>query len=133
MATVTIDPPEAPDTPSQAIVRAAAAVTTVPDPSGRQIGVRRILPLDRMRLFEVVGPDNSKNEAYLGYASLAFHVSSIDGDPVPRPATKAQLEALVQRLGDDGLTAVGEAVAALYEPPAADPEQTLKNASGTPT
>ena len=72
-------------------------------------------------MFEVVGADNSRNDAYLGYASLAFHVTSVDGDPVTRPANRLQLEALVQRLGDDGLEAVGKALeATLVTEPDAD-------------
>jgi hypothetical protein len=128
MATVTIDPAE---TPSQGIVRAANQVTQVTDARGRVIGVKKIGALDRMRMFEAVGAENSKNEPYLGYASLAFHVGSIDGDPVTRPGTKAQLEALIQRLDDDGMNAVAEKLPDLYGQ-SGDAEALLKNASGTP-
>lgn len=94
------------ETPTQAIVRAANRITDVVDGLGRTLGIRRMGALDRMKLFEVVGPENSKNEPYLGHAALAFVVGTIDGEAVPRPATKAQLEALVQRLGDEGIGAV---------------------------
>ena len=98
------------DTPSQAIVKAASFPQTVTDAQGRALGVRKLGALDRLKMFEVVGPDNARNEAYLGYAALAFHVTSIDGEAVGRPANRMQLEALVQRLGDDGLEAVGSAL-----------------------
>lgn len=98
------------ETPSEAIIKDAQRPATATDAAGRQIGVRRMGPLDRLKMFEVIGPENSKNEPYLGYAALAFHVGSIDGEPVARPATKLQLEALIQRLGDDGLEAVGAAL-----------------------
>jgi hypothetical protein len=78
--------------------------------------------LDRLKMFEVVGADNARNEPYLGYAALAFHVSSIDGEPVSRPTNKIQLEALIQRLGDDGMNAVGEAVQEMLAPREEDAE-----------
>ena len=53
----------------------------------------------------------SGNDRYVGYAMLAYCVQAIDGVPVPAPASEAQLEALVARLGDTGLAAVGEALA----------------------
>ena len=98
------------DTPSQAIVKAAAMPQAVTDAQGRTLGVKKLGPLDRMKMFEMVGPENAKNEPYLGYAILALHVTGIDGEPVGRPANRLQLEALVQRLGDDGLDAVGAAI-----------------------
>ena len=101
------------------------------DARGRKIALRKLNALDRMRLSELVGGENAKNEAYMTYATLAYHVASIDGDAVPKPATKAQLEALVQRLDEDGLAAAVKALPGLY-PEAAESEELLKNESGTP-
>ncbi|MDA8231701.1 MAG: hypothetical protein M0006_10215 [Magnetospirillum sp.] len=92
--------------PSETIIQAANAVATVTDATGRSISIKRMNALDRLRMFEAVGSENVKNEAYLGYATLAFHVASIDGDSILKPANKLQLEGLIQRLGDDGLSAV---------------------------
>jgi hypothetical protein len=108
MAKVTVHHDAKPETPTQAIVKSANAVQTVTDERGRVLAIKKMKPLDRLKMFEVVGAENSKNEMYLGYASLAYHVASIDGEAVNRPATKMQLEALVQRLDDDGLNAVGQ-------------------------
>ena len=107
MVKVALDDNFQPETPSQQIVRAAAQPVTVTDKLGRVIGIRKLNALDRMRLFEIVGSDNSKNDQYLGHASLAYAVVSIDGDPIPAPSNKRHLEALVQRLDDDGLAAIG--------------------------
>ena len=104
---------------------------TVNDPRGRVIAVRKINALDRLKLFECVGADNSKNEAYLGYATLAWHVAGIDGQAVSRPGSKAQLEVLVSRLDEDGLGSVAGAIPALYGT-GDEAEALLKNASGTP-
>ena len=109
MAKVTVH-----ETPTQSIVKAANQTGNRQFGEGRIVGIKKMLPLDRLKMFEVIGPENSKNEPYLGYAALAFHVASLDGEPVNRPATKLQLEALIQRLGDDGMEAVGEAVQEMF-------------------
>ena len=43
-------------------------------------------------------------------AGLAFSVLEIDGVPVPPPATEAQIESLIDRLGDEGLAAIADTV-----------------------
>ena len=126
MAKITVE------TPSEAVVKAANEIITVADARGRQIGVRKIGALDRMRLFECAGAENSKNEPYMGYAALAYSVASIDGEPVAKPTKLMHLEALVQRLDDDGLNAVAQHFASLAED-SQDAEALLKNAPGTPT
>ena len=90
----------------------ARAPLTVVDAQGRRIEFRRPSALDRLRLFKALGPGLSGNEQYIGYAMLAFCVSAIDGVPIPAPATEAQLEMLMARLGTAGLVAVGEGMAA---------------------
>jgi hypothetical protein len=94
-------------TPSQAIT--AQKSVTVSDARGRKIEVRKLKTLDRMRLVELVGAANAANEQYLGFAMLAYSVSSIAGNPVGRPTTKLALESIVQELDDDGFDAVSKA------------------------
>lgn len=81
-------------------------VDSVVDDKGRVLVVRTIGPRERMRLFKAIGPVNSRNEPYVGTATLAYSVSKIDEDPVPAPANEVQLEVLVDRLGDEGINAV---------------------------
>jgi hypothetical protein len=97
--------------PSQRIVVDAAQEFEVKDALGRVLQVRRPGALDRLRLFKAVGPVLASNERYVGYAMLAMCVGAIDGVPVPAPANEGQLEALVQRLGDTGMVAVGQGLA----------------------
>jgi len=99
-------------TPTQRIVAEAGAALTVTDAGGRAVQFRRPGALDRLRLFKALGPVLSGNDRYVGYAMLAFCVTAIDGVPVPAPSSEAQVEALVVRLGDAGLEAVGGGVAA---------------------
>ena len=98
-------------TPSARIVAEAATASSVTDAGGRVLEVRRPGALDRLRLFKAVGPGLAQNDRYVGYAMLAMCVASIDGVPVPQPANEGQLEALVQRLGDAGMVAVGQELA----------------------
>jgi hypothetical protein len=98
--------------PSAQIIAAAALSLSARDADGREITLRRMTALDRLRLFKAIGPVLAQNNPYLGMAMLAASVSSIDGVPVPPPVTEAQIEALVGKLGDRGLAAVAAAMEA---------------------
>ena len=98
-------------TPTQRIVAEAGAALTVTDAGGHRLQYRRPGALDRLRLFKALGPALSGNDRYVGYAMLAFCVVAIDDVPVPAPVSEAQVEALVARLGDAGLVAIGEGLA----------------------
>jgi hypothetical protein len=100
------------------------------DALGRQLEVRRISALDRLRLFKAVGSDLAQNAPYFGMAMLAASVVAIDGIPVPAPVREGQLEALVQLLGDEGLAAAADAFAA--DPSEAAELAHAGNSAGTP-
>jgi len=102
---------EADVTPTGRIVAEARAALVVMDGDGRSLEFRRPGALDRLRLFKALGPVLSGNDRYVGYAMLAFCVTAIEGVPVPGAVSEAQIEALVARLGDAGLAAVGEGLA----------------------
>ena len=78
----------------------------VVDTRGRLLSLRRLSVLDRLRLYEAAGAELSRNDRWLGLAVLAASVAAIDGVPVPMPASKAGIEAAVQRLDEEGLAAV---------------------------
>jgi hypothetical protein len=107
------------------VVSAASAAETVVDASGRTLAVRMLTALDKLRLFKAVGPVLAQNAPYLGMAMLACSVSAIDDVPIPMPANEAQVEGLVQRLGDHGI----DAVAGLVQPEtvSSDTVATAKN------
>jgi hypothetical protein len=96
------------ETPSRRLIAAAARLETASDSLGRRLTVRRLTALERLRLFKAVGPELAQNPPYFGMAALAACVIDIDGVPVPPPTTEAQLESLVQRLGDEGIEAVAQ-------------------------
>jgi hypothetical protein len=98
------------DSPSQVIVKAAAKTSSHTDALGRVIRVRRLGPVDRMRLFRLLGSEDSGNSAYLSYALMAASVTAIDGEAFGAPASRKEIEALIQRLDDEGLAAIGVAL-----------------------
>jgi hypothetical protein len=113
------------NSPTQQILADCARVTNVTDRSGRELCVRPLSALDRLRLFKAIGPDLAENAPYVGMALLAISVTNIDNIPVPAPMTEGQIEALVQRLGDDGLAAVSDAL--LSSPSEKEEQRTAGN------
>jgi hypothetical protein len=103
--------------PSQAIVRDAARTFAATDGKGRRLLLRRLTALDTLRLFKAAGPLLAQNEPWLSMAGLAFSVLEIDDVPVPPPATEAQIESLIDRLGDEGLAAIADAAKDHHESP----------------
>ena len=99
------------ETPSSRIVSEANTIIEATDPRGRVIKAQRINSLDRMRLFKALGPALSANAQYLGMATLARMVIEVDGAPLPIPRNEAMVEAAIGTLGDDGISAIGEAIA----------------------
>jgi hypothetical protein len=99
------------DTPSARQIAAAQSAPEATDAQGRRLTLRRLTALDKLRLFKAAGPELARNQSWLGMALLAASVAAIDDIPVPQPASEGQIEAMVARLGDDGIDAVGKALA----------------------
>jgi hypothetical protein len=95
-------------TPSEYITVAAHTAWDVTDVNGQRLTIRCPTTLDRLRLFKAIGPVVGDNQRYLGLAALAFAVQAIDGVPVPQPVNEAQIEAMVQRIGDAGIQAIAD-------------------------
>ena len=102
---IKVKPPVAP----AAQVTTQADAATVTDARGRVIALRRPNVLAQYRMVEAMGK-SAENQVYMAMVMPLIYVASIDGDPVPPAATKAQIEALVQRLDEDGLAAVTKGI-----------------------
>jgi hypothetical protein len=107
-------------TPSATILAAASACQTVVDASGRRLTVRNLTALDRLRLFKAAGPVLAQNQPWLGMALIASSVVAIDDVPIPPPVTEVQIEALIGRLDDTGVTAIAHV---LHQPTHVHAEQ----------
>jgi hypothetical protein len=97
-------------TPSQIIVVEAGKSLTAVDSKGRRLIVRRLTALDTLRLFKAAGPVLAQNEPWLAMAGMACSVLEIDNVPVPTPTTEAQIEGLIDRLGEEGLAAIADVI-----------------------
>jgi hypothetical protein len=95
--------------PSDQIVQQANAEVTVSDERGRVIKLKKPGVLAQFRLIEALG-ETAKNEVYMGMVLPLIFVTSIDDDPVFQPASKREVEALIQRLDEDGIAAVLQGV-----------------------
>jgi hypothetical protein len=117
--------------PSQTIVRDAHKTIIAVDRTGRRLTLRRLTALDTLRLFKAAGPILAQNEPWLSLAGLAFSVLEIDGVPVPPPATEAQIEGLIDRLGDEGLAIIADTVD--RQQGSADMKSNVGNLPGIPS
>ena len=115
--------------PTTSILTIAQQRLSSIDKAGRNLVVRKLNALDKLRLLKAAGALLSENQAWLGVAMLAASVIEIDGVPVPMPVTEQQIEALVGRLGDPGLDGVAAALAAAEN----DTDNDVGNLLGTPT
>lgn len=100
MATVTIN-----ETPTAEVIAKAKAEVVITDDKGRSIKLKKPGVLAQYRLIEVLG-DSAKNEVYMGMVLPLIFVSEIDGEAVFSPAKKSEVEALIQRLDEEGIAAV---------------------------
>jgi hypothetical protein len=120
-------------TPTASILARATEQKTVEDKLGRVLAVRRLTALDTLRLFKAAGPVLAQNQPWLGVAGLAVSVTAIDGVPIPVPTNETQIEAVVQRLGDEGLAAIADAFEQDAGSTIGTPADNAGNSLGTPT
>lgn len=120
-------------TPTATILADAAEERSVVDIFGRRLTVRKVTALDKLRLLKAAGPELAMNQPWLSMAIVAASVAAIDGVPIPRPSTEAQIEALVGRLGDEGIEAVADTIGPSVDGNEAVLAATAGNFPGTPS
>jgi hypothetical protein len=118
-------------TPTASILADAAQERSVVDTLGRRLTLRKITALDKLRLLKAAGPELAMNQPWLSIAVLAASVAAIDDVPVPRPSTEAQIEAVVGRLGDEGIDAVADMMGPSIDTQEAVLAASAGNLSGT--
>jgi hypothetical protein len=87
-------------------------MTEIVDKAGRRITLRRVGVLETLRLFRALGGELAENKSYVGLATIAASADMIDDVPVPFPTSVATLEAIIERLGEDGMDAISDVWAA---------------------
>ena len=114
--------------PSNELIEKANQPVTVTDARGRVITLKKPSVLAQYRLVEMVGGDTAANQTYMTMIMPLMFITKIDEEFVIAPQTKRELEALIQLLDEDGITAVNEKMLDVYG--ASDPEkdkEALKN------
>lgn len=84
-------------------------IVVVTSAGGKAIGIKRPHVLSQYKLVDAIG-DSAENRVYLNMCIPLMWVASIDGNPVPQPSTKLQIEGLISRLDEDGITAVSKGI-----------------------
>jgi hypothetical protein len=101
-------------TPTQQIVQDANRIEYVTDSLGRVLGVKRINAKHRFRVVKALSTATGEKPQALFLALIACACCSVDGDQVPFPINEIQVEALISRLEQEGLDAIGECIATKF-------------------
>jgi hypothetical protein len=108
-------------TPSAELLSAAKQEVDVMDARARVIKLRKPGVLAQYRLVEMLG-ESASNQVYMSMVLPRIYVASIDGAPA-KVQNKMQVEALIQQLDEDGITAVMEGVSKHFGSPDPDADK----------
>jgi hypothetical protein len=97
------------ETPSDALVKKAAAEVTIQTPNGFAVTLKRPGVLSSFRLVKMLG-DAARNVVYMNMVLPFTYITAIDGRAVAAPNTEREIEALITRLDEEGVAAVMNAV-----------------------
>jgi hypothetical protein len=106
--------------PSQQAVANANKTVTITDERGRKIVLKRPGVLAQYRLIEVLGAEAAANTTYVNMVLPLIFVAKIEGEDVLQPVRKAEIDALIKQLDDDGVAAVMEGVQRHFAAPNPD-------------
>ncbi len=88
----------------------------VTDAKGRVLTLRKPNVLAQYRLVKMLG-DSARNAAYMAMVTPLTYLAAIDGEPVMPPSTERELDALIQRLDDEGVMAIMDGLSANFVVP----------------
>lgn len=140
MPKIHIDQQPGADQAPQAAAQPAAPklADVITDAAGRRITLKKPPVLQQYNVILAVGPEAARNETWMQMVNPLLWVTEIDGDPVRFPRSKAEVDALIQRLDEHGVETVldwvmQQAVAAQQAASSQSPEvDAAKNSPGTP-
>ena len=94
------------ETPAEQIIAKANEAKTINDSRGRSIQLKNPGILAQYRLVKMIGAESAKNEVYVNMLVPLLWVTEIDGEAVGTPLSEREIEALIQRLGEEGISAI---------------------------
>jgi hypothetical protein len=114
-------------TPSQQLIAEATREAVVKDKAGRSITLTRPGALAQFRIVKALG-DLAANSTYMQMVFPLLFVTAIDGEATLFPRSDLEVEAIIQRLDEDGIAAVLSGVQAHFIPtdPAAAADELKK-------
>ena len=101
-------------------------VVTVTDARGRVFSLKEPDVLAPYRIVQVVGGESAENRVYMNMIMPLLYLSTIDGDAVFTPASKREVDALIQRLGHDGVRVLRAGVETHFNEGNEEAEATIK-------
>jgi hypothetical protein len=109
-----------------------AGLVYVTDSKGRKIGLKEPPFLAEFDIIDVVGPEKSKNQTYMGMLNPLLYIAEIDGEPVQFPTTMIQVRALIQKADRHGFMAALDGIQKHFASNDEALTEQIKNLSGTP-
>lgn len=97
------------ESPSEEVVKKANKIFYVTDARGRRLGLKKPGILAQYRLVEMLGT-SAQNSTFMGMLLPITFVCEIDEDSVSFPASRRELDALIQRVDEDGLMAIQKGI-----------------------
>ena len=95
-------------TPTEQITQNLKEVT-VTDKRGRRITLKKYSYLRETQFIRMLG-DAAQNDRYVNGVLPVLYVTSIDDDRVLTPNSQRELDAIISRLDEDGMIAVGQCI-----------------------
>lgn len=114
MTKVTVLPTEenVPSTPSEKLIAEGSKTTYVESSNGLRLKLKKPTVWDQLELVKLVG-DAAQNAVYMQMVMPSLWVVEINGEPSPLPSTMLELRARLEKLDEEGISAVLEAAASM--------------------
>ncbi len=93
------------ETPTEQIIKEAVKEITIIDAQNRVLTLKKPNFLSQTRFMRVIGDET---QGYISMATMLLYLSAIDGESVYTPGTIGEIEALFQKLDEDGYIALSK-------------------------
>lgn len=97
------------DAPSAELIREAKKEAVVTDARGRKIRLVKPAVLAQFKIVKILG-EAAANQTYMSMVFPLLFVAAIDDDVMFFPTKEIDIEALINRLDEDGIAAVMQGV-----------------------